>query len=594
MRLREYKNRRIEPPQPPRDPERAFRIRLTMVTVVFSLLTVAVIARSTYLQVFLHQDLTERAVAQYQKQVYLAPSRGMIYDRRGREMAVNVDTYSVYAVPGAIKEKSRAAGRLAATLDVSAAKLEGSLANRRGFMWIKRQVTPTEARAVKEMGIEGLGLYTESRRFYPHRDLASQVIGFAGVDSQGLEGIEYQYDRHLKGNAGWLMVQRDALDRPVFVDRYQDDPENRGEDLTLTIDRNIQFFAQEEIRRAVEEAGAKEGMVIVMDPVSGEILAMAQAGYFNPNRAASRDEETRRNICLTHLFEPGSTMKPFILATALEEGTATLNSVFNCGNGSITIYGKTIEDVHPYGALTAREIIAKSSNVGAIRIGQTLKRERLHQGLSAFGFGRPTGVDLPGESRGILHPPSQWSGMSQPALSFGHEIGVTPLQMTVAYAAIASGGMLTPPSVVRSLTRDGRTEVPKREAARRVISSKTAADLRDALRQAVTDGTAKAAAIPGYTVAGKTGTAKKVDAAAGGYASGKYLSSFVGFVPAHDPAVVILVMVDEPVGAYYGGSVAAPVFARAGERILHYLAVPPDNPQELMPRAEGARRVDAG
>ncbi len=374
-----------------------------MVTVVFCMFAAAVLGRSAYLQVYLHQDLTERAVAQYQKQVYLAPSRGMIYDRRGREMAVNVDAYSVYAVPGAITDKRGTATRLAAALDVPADRLRASFDNRRGFMWVKRQITPAEARAIKDLNADGLGLYTESRRFYPHRDLASQVIGFAGIDSQGLEGIEYQYDRHLKGNAGWLMVQRDALDRAVFVDGYQDDPENRGEDLTLTIDRNIQFFAQEEIRRAVEEAGAKEGMVIVLDPATGEILAMAQAGYFNPNRASSRDESTRRNISLTHLVEPGSTMKPFILGTALEEGTVSMDSVFNCGNGSITIYDKTIEDTHAYGALTSREIISKSSNVGAIRIGQTLSRERLHKGLTAFGFGHQTGVDLPG--RELRHPP---------------------------------------------------------------------------------------------------------------------------------------------------------------------------------------------
>ncbi len=575
------------------DPAKGFKMRLWLVTSFFALLGCAILARAAYLQVFQHTDLSARAVSQYQKSVYLSPTRGVIYDRRWREMSANVEAMSVYAEPPEIERTSQAAPRLAGALDLPVDRVERLLASRKGFVWIKRQVTPREARSVKDLKIKGIDFFAESRRFYPHRDLASQLLGFAGIDCQGLQGVELTYDRYLRGNAGWLVVQRDALDRAVSVEGYQSDPDNRGQDLLLTIDQNIQYFAQEEIRRAVEATRSKEGLAVVMDPRNGDILAMAMSGYFNPNCRVEMEAGRWRNICLTDVYEPGSTMKPFILAAALEEGTVTPGRVYDCGGGSVTIFGKIIRDVHPSQSLSVREIIALSSNVGAIRIGQTLGREDMHRWLTSFGFGRKTGVDLPSEINGLLKNPRTWSGLSLPSISIGQEIGVTPLQLTTAYAALAGDGLLYRPRVVQGVYSAGRpVKVFGPEMVRRVVSPGTARTLKDILRQAVAVGTGKAAAIAGYSVAGKTGTAQKYDPGSGGYSTDKYLSSFAGFVPAYEPAVVILVMLDEPEGSYWGGSVAAPVFARIGERIMNYLAVPPDNPEDLKPVA--GRTAEAG
>lgn len=579
-----------------RSRDRNFRIRLFLVTAFFALLGSAVIGKAVYIQIFQHTSLTEKAVSQYQKSVYLSPSRGVIYDREGRELAANVEAFSVYAEPPIVGDRKKTAARLSRILEIPHERVYRSLAAGKGFSWIKRQINPKEARAIKELDLKGIGLLTESRRFYPHRELASQLIGFAGVDSQGLEGVEFSYDSYLRGNAGWLVVQRDALDRSIFVENYQADPQNRGYDVWLTIDRNIQYFAQEEIKKAVRETQAKEGIAMVMNPGTGEILAMAISSYFNPNNRSSINKGRWRNICISNAYEPGSTIKPLVLGAAVEEAKVGSKTRYYCGKGFITIYGKTIKDVHQHGTLSVRDIIAKSSNVGAIKIGMTLDKDDFRKWLLDFGFGRETDVGLDGESKGLLRNVSEWSGLSQPSMSIGQEIGVTPIQLITAYAAIANDGIINRPRVVQGIYKDG--EVVKMfpsQALRRVISSRTAQLLRDILRSAVEDGTGIAASIPGYTTAGKTGTAQKYDSAAGSYTTGKYISSFVGFVPAEDPALVILVLLDEPVGPYYGGSVAAPVFARIGARALNYLAVPPDRESEGFPIAKRSERMaDAG
>jgi cell division protein FtsI (penicillin-binding protein 3) len=570
------------------DLDKVFRKRLRLVILGFALFGLAIIGKAFKLQVLDHQSLTMRAVSQYQQSVTIPPTRGIIYDRRGRELAANVDAPSVYAEPAKIEDKEGTAAGLARALDLPLPEVKAAIQTNRGFAWIKRLVSPQEAAAVGDLRLAGVGLYTETRRFYPRRDLASQLIGFAGIDSQGQSGLELSYDSYLKGAGGRLVVQRDARRRAISAQGFEGITTERGHNLVLTLDQNIQHFAQQEIRVAVEEARAKEGMVVVIDPVNGDLLALALATYFNPNCKEDRREKGRwQNVCLTHVFEPGSTMKPFIAAAALEEKLVTPDTVFDCGSGSITIHGKTIEDTHAYSALPVRDIIAKSSNVGAIRVGATLGRAEFHRWLTSFGFGEATGIDLGKESRGILRSPAAWSGLSQASMSIGQEIGVTPLQMVRAYAALANGGILPSIHVGKEITREGR--VVKRidgTGTRRVISPETARQVREALCRTVTEGTGQSAAVPGYTVAGKTGTAQK-SSPSGGYARGKYLASFVGFVPAEAPAVVILVMVDEPVGAYYGGSVAAPVFARIAQRVMHYLAIPPHNLQELYPASAG-------
>jgi cell division protein FtsI (penicillin-binding protein 3) len=565
------------------------RSRLFLVSAFFGCLALAVVAKLFFIQVLSHGDLSQRARVQYQKSIYLTPGRGTIMDRRGRELAHNVESFSIYADLSNLEDRGRSARLLSRELTAPTGTLLKKLEGEKGFVWLKRQVPPKEAQGVKSLDLKGVGLITESRRFYPQKDLASQIVGFAGVDSQGLEGIEYAYDRYLKGNAGWLIVHRDAKNRPVYVEGYQDDPENRGYDVTLAIDQNIQYFAQEEIRSAVLKTGAKKGLLMVMEPRTGEILAMALSTYFNPNNRSSFKSSQYRNVCITDVYEPGSTMKPFILAAALEQGLVSGEDIIPCGNGSIVVGGRTIRDIHSYEELTAREVIVFSSNVGAINIGLSLPPEDYYRWMIHFGFGVETGVDLPGESDGLIREPSEWSGLSQASMSIGQEVGVTPLQLLCGYAAFADDGLIHRPRIVRSISRDGRPfKVFPPEILRRAVTPRTASLVKSILREVVERGTGRAAAIPGYTAAGKTGTAQKFDASEGQYSREKYLSSFVGFTPVDDPAVVILVMLDEPEGAYYGGSVAAPVFSRVGRRILEYLAVPPDNPDD------GLNTVDKG
>jgi cell division protein FtsI/penicillin-binding protein 2 len=554
---------------------RRARLILLSLTIVAGLLSLA--ARCAYLQVVRAPELLERARAQQERRITLDPPRGPFVDRHGKELAVSLDVDSVFAEPGRIADPAAVAHRLAPILELRTAELRSRLDSDRQFVWLRRKVTPDLRRRIEALGLKGIGFMRESRRFYPKNTLAAHVLGACGVDNQGLAGLEFAYDKVVRGTPGEVLALRDGRGGLVF-DRQRRDPQP-GSGLVLTIDEVIQHVVERELEVARRETSAEGATAVVMDPQSGEILALASLPAFDPNRYGSASESARRNRALTDFYEPGSTFKMVTAAAALDRGRVHPNEVIWCENGSIVVAKHRFdEDRLPFGNLTFTEVLAKSSNVGTIKVARRLQAAEFLETIHGFGFGRRTAIDLPGESPGMLRDLDDWSGLSIPSISMGQEIGVTTVQLAAMTAAIANDGVWMPPHVVRTtLEPDGRpaaaADAPR---GHRVIADRTARTLRRMLQAVTIEGTGRAAALPGYSVGGKTGTAQKVDAS-GRYAKGTYVSWFAGFVPAGRPALAIVVMVDEPRGArFHGGDVAAPVFARIAEPTLKYLGVPPD------------------
>jgi len=551
--------------------------RVTLLVGVLGVAFGAIQARLLQVQVLESPELRRAARAQQETVVPLDPKRGPIFDRNGKELALSVDVDSVYADPSRVPNATLAGRRLAAALGVRFEEIRGRLKNGKRFAWIERKITPAERRAVERLHIPGIGFVKESKRYYPKEGLAAHVLGYAGLDNQGLDGIEYLLDREVRGRPGRLLALRDG--RGGHALGYNERAPTAGHSVVLSLDEVIQHIAERELEETVTEHRALGGTAIVMRPDTGEILALANRPTFDPNTYARFPADTRRNRAIGALYEPGSTFKIVTAGAALDEKKVTPATVIFCENGSIQIGKFRIqEDRLPFGYLSVREIVEKSSNVGAVKLGQTMSSSVFYRHLTDFGFGRTTGVDLPGESRGLLRSPSEWSGLSQASLSIGQEVGVTPLQSVVAVAAVANGGVLRRPWIVAgligedgSLSRTGRAA----DSGRRILSPETAAELTSILEAVVTDGTGRAAALPGYRVAGKTGTAQKIDET-GRYSHGKYVASFVGFVPSHNPALAIIVVVDEPHGGFHGGEIAAPAFARIALPALQYLGVMPE------------------
>ncbi|MDX1645345.1 MAG: penicillin-binding transpeptidase domain-containing protein, partial [Thermoanaerobaculia bacterium] len=512
--------------------------------------------------------------------VELEPPRGTIYDRRGRELAVSVTAESLYADPAAIESPAEVAERLAPVLGLDTAELIDKLDSERSFVWIRRKLDPPVASAVRELDLPGLGFVDESKRYYPFRRLAGQLLGFVGTDHTGLAGLEAAYDRVVAGRSARRTVLRDAYRQALMSPEMRFPEPEPGSDLHLTVDSTIQHIAERELAAAVEAAGARGGSVVVMDPWTGAVLAMASLPSFDPNRFADVDPSHWRIRPISDVFEPGSTFKAITVAAALEAHLVDPNDLVDCEQGAITVNRMRIRDHHPYGELTVRQVLAKSSNVGAIKIGMLVGRERLDSQVRSFGFGRRSGIDLPGESAGLLTPlTEQWS-TAYVYTSFGHGLAVTSLQLTNAFAAVANGGVLHRPYVVEAIGRDGGVEpIPRPVVLGRVLHPATALSLERLLEEVVENGTAGRAKIAGYRVAGKTGTPQKL-AESGGYSDSRYMASFVGFAPARRPAVVCLVLIDEPRDGAEGGVVAAPVFAAVVGAVLNYLKVPPEEPPE--------------
>ena len=554
------------------------RIRLIACGVVFGVLFVAIGKRAYNLQIGQGERLKVMAEEQYLREIELPPRRGRILDRNGAELASTADVDSIYCNPRRFVDVPQASRQLARVLGLDARELEKRLGQRRYFAWVKRKVTPDEVSAVRALALPGVAFTREPRRFYPNRGLAATVMGTSGSDGRGLDGVELSYDAYLRGSGSSVQGVRDALGRELFVESASDTTSSAGSDVVLTLDRYLTFVTERAIANAAAQHHAKAVVAVMMDPQTGEVLAMASVPSFNPNDATGAAEAGARDRAITDTFEPGSTMKTFTIAAALDAGVVRPEDRFDCLMGKMNVGKYTIHDTHAHGVLTVAEVFKFSSNIGATKIARRLGRERLAESLDRYGFGHQTGIELPGERTGVVRPVEKWGDIGFANVSFGHGIAVTPLQVIAGVSAIAAGGVYHRPRIVsRVVSSEGAVEIPAVEEEHRVMSEATARAMVGIMRGVTeTGGTARQAAIDGYPVAGKTGTAQK--AVGGHYDSQKYVASFIGFAPAQNPRIALMVVMDEPEGSHLGGAVAAPVFKEIAEQALRYLHVPPVGP----------------
>jgi cell division protein FtsI (penicillin-binding protein 3) len=546
--------------------------------------------RAWVLQVRESERLKSMAEDQYLRDVEIPPRRGRILDRNDVELAASVEIDSLACNQRVVAERAgELAGKLAAVLHLDRRELEKRLRGKKYFSWVKRRLDPDEARAMREQMVPGLSIVREPRRYYPHRDLAGPLLGFAGLDAVGQEGLELQHDRSLRGARTQVPGLRDALGRAVLIGGLADAPASAGQDVETTIDRHLQFRLDQALARAVGTHHAKAGAAVAIDPRNGEVLAVSSVPTFNPNDPGDAHEKGARLGAVTDPFEPGSTMKTISIAGALEAGLTNPDEPFYCENGSYKVGPATIHDAERIGDTTLTGVLAMSSNICTAKIAARQGKERLRETLVRFGFGKPTGVDLPGERGGSIRPLAKMGPVETATTSFGQGMTATPLQLAAAYAAIANGGTLYRPHVSRRvLDGDGRVVSVTVPEGHRVIDEKLAATLRGMLfAVSQKGGTAQKLSIPGYHFGGKTGTAQKVDPATRQYSSEKWASSFVGFAPIEDPRLVVYVMVDEPQGGHHGSTVAGPVFQEVMIDAMRWLAIVPTEPIKAEPqRAE--------
>ena len=564
--------------EPPPNPWRTtLKRRLAVAAAVLLLWSVAIEARLIYFQVYEHAALVAAAGNQQKRSIAVSAKRGEILDREGRILARSVDADTVYAVPPDIEDPSRAVAALCGALADCVARDRQVLAERLGsdkqFVYVRRQISPEQARRVAELELEGIGFMKEGRRYYPNKDLAAHLLGYVGTENHGLSGIESTYDRLIRGEDGTVLVQTDAHHRAFSrVER----PPTSGASLELTIDQYLQHVAERELRAGVKRAHAAGGSAVVMDPFTGEILALANYPTFNPNAYNQFKEDARRNRAIQDLYEPGSTFKIVTAGAALEEHTVQPGDLIDVKGGSIRFGNRVIRDTHDHGVLSFADVIVESSNVGAIKVGLQLGAERMAAYVARFGFGRPTSPDFRGENPGIARGVAKMKPSALASVAMGYEIGVTPLQMAAAVSSVANGGELVEPRLVRAVIRGAERATVPRKVLGRTISASTAKQLTEIMEAVVTDGTGTAAQIEGYTVAGKTGTASKI--VNGTYSKSDYNVSFVGFVPSRTPMFTIVVVVDSPHApdlSRYGGTVAAPIFQRIADALLQHQGVPP-------------------
>lgn len=574
------------------------RRRVTLLTLAVALFCLAIVARLVELQIFRSAELRSLARRQHEQTVEIGGDRGSITDAFGRELAVSVATQSLFAHPGRVPDPARAARLLAPVLGLDEAKLRERLRSSAPFVWLKRRLDPDTVSRVRASGLplgnsEPFGFKTEGKRLYPQASLAAHVVGYANIDQKGVEGIEQAFDRDLQGGFERYLALRDG--RGGMVLHLVQPASKTPADVVLSLDLAVQQIAERELERAWLESNAEAASIVLLEPATGRIVALANRPTSDLNRYGAADPEARRDRAVTSVYEPGSTFKVVTASAALDAGTVTTNRPFDCQGGAIVVHGIRIRDHHPYGALTVREIVEKSSNVGIIKVGLTLPARTFHESIERFGFGSATGIELPGERSGMLSPVDRWSAVSQASISMGHEVAVTALQVAAAMAAIANDGVLVPPRIVLG-TRDAAGRFSAREAppARRVVSSETAAAVRSILEGVVLRGTAKEILdeARGYRIAGKTGTAQKVLPGVG-YSHDRFVASFAGFGPASSPRLAGVLVIDGPRGArYYGGQVAAPAFGRILAAALAHLRVPPDE-DPLDPRSEPTPAVAA-
>jgi cell division protein FtsI (penicillin-binding protein 3) len=554
------------------------RRRVIVAAALLGLWAVGIEARLVYLQVFRHAELVKLAERQQMRTIPSPAKRGDILDRRGRVLATSVDADSVYAVPMEISDPAGVAAQLCSAFGDCTAKdrkaLAEKLSGQKAFAYVRRQISPDIAQKIARLNLDGIGFIKESRRFYPNRSLASHLVGYVGIDNVGLGGLEATYDSQIRGKPGTILVHTDA--RRHAFSRIEHPP-TVGATVELTIDEYLQHIAERELQAGVLENRAAGGTAIMMDPHTGEILALANEPTFNPNVYREFDDSDRRNRAVQDLYEPGSTFKVVTASAAIEERVLPVDTLIDTNPGQIKLPGRPpiTEDGHRnYGVLSFTDVIVKSSNIGAIRIGFKVGTERLSRFVSLYGFGRPVSPDFPGENAGIVWKPEKWTDSALASVSMGYQIGVTALQMVAAVSAVANGGEYMEPRVVRAMYQDNRRYAVHSKPLRRIISPETAATLTTIMEQVVVRGTARRAQIGGYTIAGKTGTASKL--VNGRYSRSDYNASFVGFMPSRNPVFAMIVVIDSPHGANgtHGGSVAAPIWQRIAADALRYLGVP--------------------
>jgi cell division protein FtsI/penicillin-binding protein 2 len=550
--------------------------RLALFLVVMGLWAAAISARLYQLQVVEHESYRLRASEQQHQMVDLAPPRGTIFDARGRQLAVSMAVDSAYVLPRQLADPADASKRIAPILGWSEAAARERLTDSRRWVWLARQLDPPVAKALRDLGVEGLYFMEESKRFYPLDELAGPVLGFVGTDHSGLAGLEAAYNQVVSGRAVRRSFLRDALNGRAVAPGFSFIDAEPGADLHLTIDAAVQHIVEAELASALESTRARSGVVVLMQPQTGAILAMASQPGYNPNRFGDYAPERWRNPAVEFAFEPGSTFKAITAAAALERNLVDPMDVIDCELGAITLGSTRIRDHKPFGQLTFREVIARSSNVGAIKIGMRLDRSDFFDRVHAFGFGTATGIDLPGENPGIVRAVKNWSKYEAAYLSIGQGLSATPVQLVRAFAALANGGYLVDPHIVAAIDQGGRRAAPEhRPRGEAVVGAATLRTVTRLLEAVVEEGGGRQAAVPGYRVAGKTGTAQKALPGVG-YLPNRHVASFLGFVPSRRPEIVALVMLDDPQGLYYGGEVAAPVFGAIMARVLPYLGVGPE------------------
>ncbi len=554
---------------------RTMRSRIFVVAAGMALWTIGIEARLFVLQVWQFDAMVARAERQQLRTIETPAKRGEILDRHGKVLALSVDVDSIYAVPADIEEPERVARLLCDTLKdcetALYARLVDRLSSDRAFAYVSRHVSPREAALVAALDLDGVGFLKENRRFYPNRELAAHLLGYVGIDNQGLHGIEFAYDSQIRGRPGKILIQTDARRRAFSrIDR----PPTVGATLELTIDEYLQHIAERELRAAVDLHDADGGTVIIMDPHTGEVLALANEPTFNPNMFASSPAEDRRNRAIQDIYEPGSTFKIVTASAALQEQVVHPDELIDVSAGMIRFGSRQIDDEYRYGTLSFTDVIVKSSNVGAIKVALRVGPERLGRYVEQLGFGQTLSRDFRGESAGIVWNPARLDDSALASVAIGYQVGVTPLQMVAAASAIANGGALMEPRIVRAIRQGGRRTVVSPRTIRRAITAETAATVTTIMEGVVTRGTARRGNLSSYTVAGKTGTSAKI--VDGRYSNSEYIASFVGFVPSREPVFTVLVVIDAPHGAeFYGGAVAAPMFKRVAEAALRHRGVPP-------------------
>ena len=555
--------------------QRSLRRRWLVVGVVALIWMAAVLFRLSYLQLICYSEYFAKAQHQQRRVFEISPKRGAIYDRKGRELAISIPMDSVFGDPTDIKDASLVAGLLGRVLNIPVVEIETKIREAKTPVRLAKKLSPETVQRIEDMNLKGVFFQKENRRVYPEKESLAHVLGYVDTDEKGIGGIEYAFDKQIRGKPGRMMVMADGKRRWYDRSEAAADP---GASVVLTVDETIQFIAEKELARGMEETHSTYGTVVIQNPNTGELLALANSPPFNPNDAGSYPDKVRMDRAVSAAYEPGSTFKVITMTGALENGVTNPDEMIDCQMGSILVAGRLIHDWHPFGILSVRDVLANSSDVGSIKVALLLGAPRFYDVIHSFGIGQLTGIELPGENRGILRPVENWIASSIGSVAIGQEVSVTPVQIISAISAVANGGMLYKPRIVKEIQGGSPPLVVSHPAPQQVTDATTAATVRGMMETVVLSGTGRLAQLNGYTAAGKSGTAQQIDPNTGRYSPNKYLASFVGFAPVNDPAMTILVVFDSPQGAHHGGEIGGPVFKRIAEQVLAYMDVEHDIP----------------